>query len=167
MRLVGKRVVLRKLRDSDANDLFLGVMSEGVREWTIIPSKYSMEMAFDFIKKTRSDFKNKGVELLSEGKIIGMISTGSLNKGSVKCSIGYWVNSNYRGKGYASEALKLLLDFCFNELKIVRVSANVFVDNKASAGLLEKNGFVKEGLLRKNTFKEGKFYDEVVYAIVK
>lgn len=64
-------------------------------------------------------------------------------------------------------ALKLITSFGFTKLKLKRIYAFVFTFNKASARVLIKNGYKKEGLLRKNVIKEGKLIDNYLFAKVR
>lgn len=66
-----------------------------------------------------------------------------------------------------SEVVKIVSNFAFKEFKLKRISAGVFSWNKASMGVLKKNGFKFEGILRKNANSKGKILDEYVFAKVK
>jgi len=81
--------------------------------------------------------------------------------------VGYWLGEEYRGNGYASEALNKILDFGFNKLNLQRIHAHVFEENIASEKLLLKCGFEFEGLLKKYHIKgtdiiNSKFFGKVV-----
>ncbi len=67
----------------------------------------------------------------------------------------------YWGKGYGTEAMKLLLDFAFLELNMHRVSLSVFSFNKNAIHLYEKIGFSNEGKSRQSLFREGKWHDTI------
>ena len=63
--------------------------------------------------------------------------------------IGYYVGEPYWGQGIASEAIGKMVQYGFEVLDIIRIYAGVFEHNKASMRVLEKNGFVFEGISRK------------------
>lgn len=63
--------------------------------------------------------------------------------------IGYFLDGKYNGKGYATKAVKLAVDYAFNELELHRIEAGVMPNNKASIRVLEKAVFHKEGIARK------------------
>ncbi|MED1785480.1 GNAT family protein [Brevibacillus fortis] len=65
----------------------------------------------------------------------------------------------YWGKGYAREALKLLLDYAFLEMNLHRVSLRVFSFNEKAIRLYERLGFKQEGISRQFLFREGKWHD--------
>ena len=72
--------------------------------------------------------------------------------------IGYELHHDYWRKGIMTEAVSELLRFCFNDLNLHRVSANVTVGNEASAGLLKSLGFTHEGTWRDCVFWRGAFH---------
>lgn len=80
--------------------------------------------------------------------------------------IGYFLDRGHNGKGYATEAIKLIVDFAFNELNLHRIEAGVMPHNQASIRVLEKAGFHKEGIARKNVKINGKWEDHQVLAII-
>ena len=84
-----------------------------------------------------------------------------------KAKLSYWIGKNYRGKGIATKTVKLITKYGFRKYKLKRIIANVRTFNKASVGVLEKAGYKLEGTLRKNVLKNGKYYDDFIYAMVK
>ena len=68
---------------------------------------------------------------------------------SHRTELGYWVAVDYRNQGIVSASLKTLIKYIFEHLHFVRLEANTYCDNIASQKVLEKNGFLREGLLRK------------------
>jgi RimJ/RimL family protein N-acetyltransferase len=105
--------------------------------------------------------------ILMDNKFVGTICLEKIDKINKKASVGYWISKSYRNRGIATEAVKLAVDFGFNKIKLKRIYARVREDNISSCRVLGKAGFEKEGVLRKNIFKDGKFYNEYYYGIVK
>lgn len=81
--------------------------------------------------------------------------------------IGYAVIPTERGKGYATEAATLIVDYLFLTKNIVRVQADANTDNRASQRVLEKAGFTREGVLRQVYFEQGAWRDAVLYSILR
>lgn len=79
------------------------------------------------------------------------------------CFLGYRIDEAYQGKGYMSEAVKLICDYAFKTLKLHRIEAGVMVNNFGSQKVLEKNGFIQEGLNRKNVQIDGVWEDHYIY----
>lgn len=86
-----------------------------------------------------------------------------------RCSaeIGYWLGKAYWGRGLATAAVRSLTAFAFEHLGLLRVFALPFEENRASARVLEKAGFVREGLLRSAAIKEGRPRNMLLYASVR
>jgi len=81
--------------------------------------------------------------------------------------IGYFIGEPYWNKGIVTTAVNLITDYGFNYLGIVRIQTGIFEYNTASQRVLEKCGFLKEGIFRKSVYKQGKLWDEVRYAKLK
>ena len=95
--------------------------------------------------------------------MIGLMNIDYNNKNA---EIGYWLGKKYWRKGIMKEAIKLILNFGFKKLKLVRVYARIMHPNIFSAKLLEKSGFQCEGRTRKTTLRRGKWMDDLVYSIL-
>ena len=82
-------------------------------------------------------------------------------------NIGYWLGKKYAGNGYMTQVVKLMSNFCFDELKVRKIEAYVYEGNIGSQKVLENNGFVKEGLRRKkNMLKTGEILDDICYGLL-
>lgn len=81
------------------------------------------------------------------------------------CYLGYHVDHEYEGKGYMSEALRVAIPFVFRELRMHRIMANYVPDNEASGRLLERLGFVREGLAINYLYVGGKWSDHVLTSL--
>lgn len=72
-----------------------------------------------------------------------------------------------RGKGYGSEAMKLLLEYGFSELDFYRIQLNVLEFNLSAIALYEKFGFKKEGIFREFVLRDGKRYNLLLYGLLR
>jgi ribosomal-protein-alanine N-acetyltransferase len=99
-------------------------------------------------------------------QLIGGCGFDGLSYGH-RAEIGYWLAKPLWGQGIMTDVVRSACAFAIEEWKLVRITAHVFVSNKASARVLEKSGFEFEGLLRKHHKKDGKFLDSKLYALVK
>ncbi len=168
----GKRIRLRKLKKSDAPSIAQHARDREISRYTFIPHPYKLEDAQSFIRKTHQNFRRKlsydfGIEFKEAGQIIGMISLMNVNKRSRNAEVGYWLGKKYWRRGLTEEALRLVLDFGFRKLRLMRIHAPVMQPNRASAKLLEKCGFQLEGRLRKCFFKNRRWMDELRYGILE
>ena len=78
--------------------------------------------------------------------------------------IGYWLAEPYWGMGIMTDAVRCLTTWAFRELKLHRISAEPYATNTASHRVLEKAGFIREGVLRSSAFKDGKILDQYLYS---
>jgi RimJ/RimL family protein N-acetyltransferase len=102
-----------------------------------------------------------------EGTLIGTIDLFQVLRGSLQGAfIGYFLDEKHNGKGYTTEAVKLLVGYAFNELKLHRIEAGVMPHNLGSIRVLEKSGFHKEGISVKNVKINGKWEDHQMLAII-
>ena len=81
--------------------------------------------------------------------------------------ISYDLLPSERGKGYCSEAVKIMVDYLFLSKDIVRVQAHIAAGNMASQRVLEKAGFKKEGTFRKEYFVRGEWRDSCTFSILR
>lgn len=108
-----------------------------------------------------------GIFLIETDRPIGYIALTEVLRGPLQsCYIGYSLDKQQNGKGYMTEAVKLAVDFAFNELKLHRIEAGVMPHNIRSMRVLEKAGFHKEGIAVKNVKINGQWRDHQILAIV-
>lgn len=121
------------------------------------------------VRKPRRDPNfGRGYEFLIEadGRVVGSCHL-SWNVREGRGFFGYWIGKPYRGQGYATEASKGLIDFCFAKLGAQRVWAMAFADNGASRRVLKKAGLREEAPLRKNAFVAGRWRDDACYGVLR
>jgi RimJ/RimL family protein N-acetyltransferase len=89
------------------------------------------------------------------------------NRASFYWSIGLIVTPGFRGKGYGTEAQRLLVRYLFDHTTANRIEADTEIDNVAEQRALEKAGFTREGVLRGAGFRAGKWRDGVLYSVIR
>ena len=78
--------------------------------------------------------------------------------------IGYWLSEQYWGRGIIPEAVKLITAYGFNNLDIICIQAAILSKNPKSMRVLEKAGYIKQGVLKGSVIKNNEILDEHVYA---
>ena len=78
--------------------------------------------------------------------------------------VGYWIGREFWGRGIMVEAVRAVTQYGFEALGLVRVFALPFVTSTRSSRVLEKAGYVKEGVMRRSAVKEGRILDQTLYA---
>lgn len=106
------------------------------------------------------------IENLS-GKFVGLIGVNMGKPGYQSAEIWYKILPPFWNNGYATEVVNSILNFGFSELKLHRIHAGCATENIASAKVLEKCGFTKEGLCRKILPIRGQWVDNYEYAILE
>jgi RimJ/RimL family protein N-acetyltransferase len=100
------------------------------------------------------------------GAIIGYVQILNVSPVHRSATLGIRIGDEAnRGKGHGSEAIRLALAYCWNDLNLSRLMLNVFESNQRAIKLYESLGFVREGLLRRAVFIDGKWIDVVLMAI--
>ena len=72
-----------------------------------------------------------------------------------------------RGKGYGTEATRLMVDYLFLSKEVTRIQAHTLAENMVSQKVLQKAGFTKEGTIRKSVFSRGEWRDRALYSILR
>ena len=134
------------------------------------PHPYTLEDAKNFI----TDCINRdGKDCITRAITVDGIAVGSIGvflKDDVYCKsaeLGYWLAEDFWGKGIMTQAIKQICALAFEAFDIVRIFAEPFADNRASIAVLEKCGFSREGRLTKSVWKNNKFHDSFIYALIK
>lgn len=135
-----------------------------------IPNPYHLEDAKEYIAIANQSEGETGIyrAILNDGKIVGNISVVKKKDIRKKDSeLGYYLGKEFCSRGIMTEAVRQILPLSFNRLDIIRISAYTFAENIASQRVLEKNGFIKEGIARNSFFKNNKIHDEFLFSILK
>ncbi len=104
-----------------------------------------------------------------DDKVVGVFTlyTNDWPRQKHVAKFGIYVSESYQGIGVGSALLKEALYFAFNWLNIIRMTLEVNSDNEKAIALYQKFGFEKEGVLRKNLFRDGKYSDTWVMSLLR
>lgn len=131
------------------------------------PYPYSIQDAETFISGVaESEPKNVFAIATSSEAIgsIGLMPGKDVHRYTTE--MGYWLAEPFWGKGIMTQVVKSLTDYAIKDLKMLRVFAEPYTANVASARVLEKAGFTCEGILRSNVVKDGKVLDQFLYSYI-
>jgi len=106
-----------------------------------------------------------GIALRSDGTLIGDLGV-NLDANGMQAEIGYTIAADRQGNGYATEAVRRILDHLFIEQRLHRVAAECDARNLASARLLKRVGFIEEGCRRSATWIKGEWTDDLVFGLL-
>lgn len=182
MQLVGELIQLRALEPSDLNCLYRWENDTTI--WsvsgTLAPfSRYVLEQ---YLSSSHQDiytnkqlrlmidliFKDEEDDHLLESRSIGCIDLFDFDPKNKRAGVGILIaNRNDRGKGYATEALHLLIEYGFDALDLRQIYSNVRVDNEQSVALFKKLDFEITGLKQDWIYDGGKYYDEYTLQLIR
>ncbi len=161
-----RRLLMRRYTEDDIPALVEGLGSKEVAATTLrVVHPYTEEDARKFLREQNSPAARFGMFDVETGKLVGGIGLRP-EEAHDRAELGYWVAVPYWGRGYASEAVAEMLRHGFEDLKLNRITAAVFEGNPASEKVLQKNGFVLEGVLRQHYKKWGKYLDDRTYGLL-
>ena len=97
---------------------------------------------------------------------IGSIDLFDFDPSNKRAGIGILIADNERNKGYASEALELLISYCFSTLQLHQIYCNISADNQVSLQLFKKHNFSSVGLKKEWIFVNNKWVDEFILQLI-
>ena len=167
--LKSKRIILESLKESDLHILFKWMNDRDLRLFNSNYYPVSEEQHKNWFEnlQNKKDTFFFTIRLLETNELIGTCQLHSLNwiyrSAELQIRIG---EKQYQNKGFGSEVLKLLLNFAFNDVNLKRISLHVFSTNSRAIHFYEKNGFKKEGILRKAAYIDGSYIDTIIMSIL-
>ena len=145
-----KRLIIRNFKSNDYNDLFEYLADKETYNYE--PGEpITMETAKNLCRKRSKNNDFLAVQL--KNKIIGHIYFGQIEPKTIKTwETGFIFNKKYQGKGYATEALKAIVEYGFKKMDIHKIIAHCNPKNISSWKLLERVEMKREGKLRENIY---------------
>ena len=171
--MINLRFEKYQIREFLANDVEAIVKNANNREVSkymrdSFPYPYTKDNAVQWIDFVKKNYSSLFFAIANENELIGGI--GAVPQTDVhrfSAEVGFWLGQSHWNKGIITKALPVFCNYLFSKFDFNRLTANVFEGNDASQKVLEKNGFVLEGKLRKSVFKENKFVDHYIYGLLK
>lgn len=165
--LESDRLILRPFQINDVQNVYCYAKDNDVTKYlNWFPHKNIEETKKIITELYINNIGTYAIELKSKAKCIGCFEL-RLCVEHDKASFGYVLNKNYWNNGYMSEALNLIIKFCFEKLQLNRIESNYYVGNEASGKVMKKCGMIYEGIGKDEVKIKGKFHDVVHYAILK
>ena len=170
--LIGERLYLRPLEESDLNEEYLTWLNDYRVSRFLEAGRFPVTLART--KEYLQRFDNSSTDL-----ILALVDKQSdLHVGNVTLNRIDWINrtadtgliigrTEFRGKGYAFEAWALLLDYAFRRLGLHKVTAGSIADNVASVEVLKRLGFELEGTFRSEILVDGAYRDVVRFGLLQ
>lgn len=168
-----ENIHLRPLEPEDISYLYKWENDENVWQVSNTITPYSKYILKKYIENSHLDiYETKQIRFMiihTQTNIpIGTIDLFDFDPHNLRIGVGVLIYNEFdRGKGYATEALKIAANYCFNSLNVHQVYCNILANNKCSVSLFEKLGFEKVGVKRDWIKNQDEWIDELLYQKVK
>jgi [ribosomal protein S5]-alanine N-acetyltransferase len=172
LRLEGEGVVLRDWRDEDAPALEPVCGEWDVCAFTSVPRAYSKAGALAWIERQRRKRSAGTVLALAiqdgdEERALGNVNLAGLGDDGRAAEIGYWLVPEARGRGLATAAASLLIDWGLREHGLERIELAILPDNLASQRVARRLGATPEGIRERSHQAEGRAWDMTIWSITR
>lgn len=172
--LESDELILKKVEPQDSNDLFDILTNENLFKYRPGNPLKSLDAVKNVIGHYERDFnKHKTIFLgifykKANTRLVGIAEIFEFDDKASRVEVGYTVNEDYWGKGIATNATKILVDFLFNAVGVNSIQATTMPVNTKSKNVLERCGFLHEGTLRQIKYWTGiGIIDLEMYSILK
>lgn len=170
--LATERLTLRFFTADDADAHFAIYADPRVARYGSRGPWTDIEQARENIAQTMENYATRtalrfAIVLAASGDMIGNASLHAFHPQNRRCELGYALGASHWGKGYVTEALRAALDYGFDMLDLNRVEADIDPRNEASARVLDRLGFRKEGHMPERWIVEGEVCDTDYYGLLK
>lgn len=168
--LEGKQVYLRPIELADTDWYFANLYDKDTRRLTGTQKHFSREQIARYIEGKSQD--SSSVLLLiatcDGDRPVGDVALQDIDAINRNANIRIAINSSgHQGKGYGTEALRLMLDYGFGILHLHRIELNVFSFNERAMHVYEKVGFKREGVQREALYYDHKYHDSILMSILE
>ncbi|WP_443659694.1 GNAT family N-acetyltransferase [Clostridium algidicarnis] len=166
----GEKICLRAYKQEDIQIATSFVNDKELKKFLVtdIPFPMSLWEEDEWIKSQKSNKNgeyNFAIEDIKTKMYIGGCGIQNVNWLTRVALVGIMIgDKDYLGKGYGTDAMKVLMDFIFKDMNIHKIRLSTFSFNIRAQKSYEKCGFKVEGILKDEVFKDGKYYDEIVMA---
>jgi diamine N-acetyltransferase len=172
MTLKGKSLQLRAIEPEDLNFLHTIENNELFWEMSHTQTPFSRYVLKQYLENAHLDiYESKQLRLIieevSDKKQVGMIDLFDFNPQHQRAGVGILIHPYFQNRGFADEALSLLINYSFSYLNLHQLYANITPDNIKSIALFEKHNFIKIGVKKDWLLSNGKYKDEILYQLIK
>lgn len=164
--LDGEHMSLRTVEEEDLEFLQRDINDPEVRRSLGATGPVNAEQERNWFEGRSEDDDGTSLLICVEEKPVGSIGLSDVNETWGRAEVGYWVTPNAWGDGYATEATALLCGHAFDQRRLHKIVAHAYDFNAGSRRVLEKVGFVEEGVLREEAFVDGEFVDVLRYGLL-
>ncbi len=167
-----KRLILRKMTLEDAEDLFSYASDSEVARYVVWECHNSPEDSVRYLNAMIRRYSERalsewGVVFKDNNRFIGTCGYVVYSPGHARAELAYALSREYWNRGLATEAVKEIIRFGFEGMRLNRIEARCYVENSASQRVLEKVGMSYEGTLREQMYIKGNYTDMKLYSLLR
>ncbi len=163
-----ERIFIRRVRSADRQAvLAMARTSQRLHHPWITPPQTNHMFRLYLRRMQRDNAEGFLCCLQTTGELVGVVNLMDISRGTfLNANVSYYVDISHQGKGYMTEALNLVTRFAFDELGLHRLEAAIQPHNQPSRNLVQRCGFVYEGLAQDFLFIDGRWRDHERWARV-
>ena len=160
-------ITLRAIEEEDASVLQCMINDPEI-ESSVVGFSYPVSMAEqkEWISGLKDD-KNIRYAIDNGSGMVGVAIISSIDFKNRVANLNIKLMKTARGMGYAKRAINLMLKYCFYELNLNCITANVLANNSSSNNLWQNLGFNIDGVLRQRVYKNGQYTDLLAYSLLR
>jgi ribosomal-protein-alanine N-acetyltransferase len=168
--LTTERLTLREVLADDADDVFAFRADAEVQRYNLVPMRDRRE-ALSLVRTMQGWYASRyaiqwGITLRDENRVLGLCGLHEWSRQHRRASIGYDLLRSHWGQGIASEAMREVVRFGFEDMDLDRLEALTIAENARSIRLLERLGFSLEGVRQENSWEyDARFHGGVTYVL--
>lgn len=168
----GELIRLRAYKKEEINQILEYVNDPEIKRFTtpMVPYPFTYEDEEKWLNSNSAlnHTYSFAIESLNEGKYVGGCGINIVDWKNSNATLGIFIgDKNYWSKGFGTDAMTVLIKFVFYQMNIRKVKLSVYAFNERAIKCYEKCGFKKEGVLRDEIFKDGRYYDEIIMGILR
>jgi diamine N-acetyltransferase len=166
--LQGERVMLRAIERDDLPHVWEMRNDEETEALAFgVPTPHSMAELEKSYERNLADHKADSFVIEAAGDVVGRCVLFEVSDVDRTCRIGVTVARDHRGKGYGSDAVRVLLAYAFRHRNLRKVCLDVLASNERAIRAYLACGFVQEGRLREQSWYDGRYDDLVVMGVLR
>jgi len=168
--LIGSHIYLRPLEREDAPVIAPWINDPELRRMFRINRPMNVQAEIEFIERTSTSEHNLmlGIVLKDQDRLIGLTGFHEIDFRNRHCMFGIFIGEKeFQGQGHGTAATRLIVGHAFGTMNLNRVQLMVYEYNERAIGVYTRVGFKKEGVLRQENYRQGRYWDTLVMSILR
>ncbi|MBO8173313.1 MAG: GNAT family N-acetyltransferase [Bacillaceae bacterium] len=167
-----ERLMLVQVQKEHAESFYAIMSRDEVTRYYGMDSLNSLDEAVKIIESFQDTFESKmgirwGIVLKETGEFVGTVGLNHLSLWNKRAEVGFELHPSHWHKGIATEAVKEVIRYAFEDLGLFRIGAVTYPQNEPSIQLLKRLGFSKEGLLRGYLYQHNQSHDALLFSVLR